>query len=204
VALVYWQIGERQSMISHMERPRADDDLDLGLPALDGDDDDAAPAADAGDLGLAGGGEGEDVGLDTSTGPDEPLDAAELLGESIANEAEKWTADSEEAGDLAGADGELIAGAEEGWTEDNDPPDDPDWALDDVVTDPVPGSPDDGGEEGLEETSPAEGHDDRISLPPLEKDEEEALDEDGDEAFARDLLREMTGGRRARERSDDE
>ena len=119
-------------------------------------EDEAVGVDDDGDDPVAGiEGEDEHVGLDDVTGRDEPIGDEDLLLD-IAHEGERWTAGSDEAGDLAGdAAASLDAGgAEYGWTADTEAPTEEEWP-DDVLA--IAGGHDesfigdDHGEEGADE-----------------------------------------------------
>jgi hypothetical protein len=161
-----------------------DEDGALELPAFDGADEDPGAA-----LGLdadadADGAEDEGVGLDTTEGTEEPVDAE--WDPSDADEATRWSIDGEDARDLD-TDADLPAGDEYGWTDQNEPIGGDDF--EDEEDDPgeafLPG---DRGEEGLDDGDATDG--DLASLPPLDSGPE---DEDPEDPFALDLVRDLTG-----------
>jgi hypothetical protein len=171
-----------------MGRPTTlDDDFGLDLPDGDADDgderdtvgtaDDTWNPDDDSDLGLDDLDGPEDVGLDTATGLDDGTDADLDLDET--GEDERWTADSEEADELADDDEPGAADATEheyGWLGDDEPSTD-DEAFDPDLRDDEAPIADDGGAEGLDDDSDLDGVDDD-SLPRLDASAEEDAPDD--------------------------
>jgi hypothetical protein len=126
------------------ERIRREQDLD--------DADEAFDPGDESDFGLGLGDDAENIGLDTSTGFD---DASEDLedsdnGSEVGEDEDGWSADSEEASELADDSAELLPDEEYGWLGDDAPADD-DETFDPDIDDDESDGGDDGGAEGLED-----------------------------------------------------
>ena len=134
------------------------------------DDFDAATQLETGDE--------EDIGLDDSTAGADVYDVAELLGETATDdEGERWTADTDAAGDMVGDDGldGESDGEEYGWTLDTEAPSLEGWD-EDLIDEPegsMLGA--DAGEEGVEEDFSVRGDEDDVELPPI------AVGAEGDE-----------------------
>jgi hypothetical protein len=168
-----------------------DDDFLPGLPPADGGLDDETPAVED-DVELDVG-EEEGVGLDATTGGEEPLDAeltAELL-DGLEDE-QRWTVGSEEAGDEAGSHGieETDQQSEYGWTEGSETDERAEWEDDGLEVEEPPGSVLDDGSEGVEEHFAIDGDEDALpGLPALDREAERNAEE-----AASDLDLEADGG----------
>ena len=168
--------------------------LDKDLTHRDGDDDaeDVFDPGDDSDLDLGFGEEEgvESVGLDTATGFDDAGDDIELAHSADEDEDERWSVDSEEAGEaseLADSDGELATGDEYGWIDDDESVSDDDESFDIGIGDDETASRDDGGAEGLEDDSDLD--DLNLSqLPALDSD-----DSDDGAASSLESLDELSG-----------
>ncbi len=141
-----------------------DDEEELGV-------DDATLGADE-DVDLTG---AEDVGLDDAAAGAEVFDVLELLGAATGDEDERWTAETEAAGELVEDDGLADPGeeVEHGWTADSEAAGIEGWD-EDVVDRLDEGSilGDDAGEEGVDEVFAVRGGEDDFELPPLDEGEE--------------------------------
>jgi len=157
---------------SGKKRPRDPDKQERGS-----DDDENFDPEDDSDLGLSGSDDDERdderIGLDTSTGFEETPDDLGL-SEREEDEDERWSVDSEEAGDLADAEPDLFPGEEYGWLGDDEAGSDSDedepFDSDLDEDDDAPG--DDGGAEGVEDESDLDDLE-LSELPELDADAEE-------------------------------
>lgn len=162
-------------------KPRSSGDLDdLDLPRRsEGDDlDEEASSDDDSDLGLPGTNEDESIGLDTSTGFEDSSEDLELPEDG---EDQRWSVDSEEAGELPGADVDLFPGEEYGWIGDDEPAGEDDDFDSDLGDDELE-SRDDGGAEGLEDDSELDDLD-LGDLPDIDSDLEEEASSSSAEGF---------------------
>ena len=149
--------------------------------AVEADDEAFVPEDDT-DLGLDTGG-AEEVGLDASTGLDDPPEELPDLG---GDEAIAWSADAEAADDLADLEESAPSQeAEYGWTEGNEAPDE-DWEDGALDGGDEPPPVEDGGEEGLVDDGFS-----LDSLPELDLEQEAALQGES-EQFEAELLRDLT------------